>query len=37
MLDAKGGMRPELFGQDMLHMNEAGYAIWTRVLAPLLR
>ena len=37
MLDAKGGMRPELFVQDMLHLNEAGYAIWTRVLAPLLR
>ena len=37
MLDAKGGMRPELFVQDMLHMNEAGYAIWTRVLAPLLQ
>lgn len=37
MLDAKGGVRPELFVQDMLHMNEAGYAMWTRVLAPLLR
>lgn len=37
MLDAKGGMRPELFLQDMLHMNEAGYAVWTRVIRPLLK
>ena len=37
MLDAKGGMRPELFVQDMLHMNEAGYAVWTRVIRPLLK
>lgn len=37
MLDAKGGMRPELFVQDMLHMNDAGYALWTRVIGPLLK
>ena len=37
MLDAKGGMRPELFVQDMLHMNESGYALWTRVIGPLLK
>ena len=37
MLDANGGMRPELFVQDMLHLNEAGYAVWTRVIAPLLK
>jgi lysophospholipase L1-like esterase len=37
MLDSKGGMRPELFVQDMLHMNEAGYALWTRVIGPLLK
>jgi lysophospholipase L1-like esterase len=37
MLDAKGAMRPELYVEDMLHMNGAGYAIWTRVIAPLLR
>ena len=37
MLDAKGGMRPELFVQDMLHMNEAGYAVWKQVLGPLLK
>lgn len=37
MLDAKGGMRPELFVQDMLHMNQTGYALWTRVIGPLLK
>jgi len=37
MLDAKGEPRPELFVADMLHMNGQGYAIWTRLLAPLLK
>lgn len=37
MLDAKGQPRPELFVKDMLHMNEAGYAVWTPVVAPLLK
>jgi lysophospholipase L1-like esterase len=37
MLDANGAMRPELFVQDMLHMNESGYALWTRVIGPLLK
>lgn len=37
MLDAKGEPRPELFVKDMLHMNETGYAIWTKALAPHLR
>jgi lysophospholipase L1-like esterase len=37
MLDAKGEPRPELFVKDMLHMNEAGYAVWTPVVAPLLK
>jgi lysophospholipase L1-like esterase len=37
MLDAKGEPRPELFVQDMLHMNEAGYAVWKPVVAPLLK
>ncbi len=36
MLDAQGRPRPELFVKDMLHMNEAGYAIWTPIVAPLL-
>ena len=37
MLDAKGEPRPELFVNDMLHMNERGYAIWTPVVAALLK
>jgi lysophospholipase L1-like esterase len=36
MLDAQGAPRPELFVKDMLHMNPAGYAIWTERLAPML-
>jgi lysophospholipase L1-like esterase len=37
MLTAKGEMRPELFVKDMLHLNEAGYAVWTPVVAPFLK
>lgn len=37
MLDANGQPRPELFVEDMLHMNPAGYAIWTPVVAPLIK
>ena len=37
MLNAQGEPRPELFVKDMLHMNEAGYAIWKPVVAPLLK
>lgn len=37
MLTAKGEMRPELFVKDMLHLNEAGYAVWVPVVAPFLR
>ena len=37
MLDAQGQPRPELFVKDMLHMNEAGYALWTPIVAPLLK
>jgi hypothetical protein len=37
MLDAAGNPRPELFVQDMLHLNAAGYALWTPVIGPLLR
>lgn len=36
MLDAQGAPRPELFVGDMLHMNAKGYAIWTKLLTPLL-
>jgi lysophospholipase L1-like esterase len=34
MLGASGEPRPELFVDDQLHMNERGYAIWARVLRP---
>lgn len=34
MLAADGNPDPALFREDMLHMTEAGYRIWTRVLAP---
>ena len=37
LLDAAGGSRPELFRADQLHMLPAGYAIWTKVLAPHLK
>jgi lysophospholipase L1-like esterase len=37
MLDAAGKTRPELFIADQLHMQPAGYAIWTKVLAPYLK
>ena len=37
LLDAAGGSRPELFSADQLHMLPAGYAIWTKVLAPHLK
>jgi lysophospholipase L1-like esterase len=32
MLTPDGKMRPELFGSDMLHMNEKGYAIWSKAI-----
>lgn len=37
MLDQNGAARPELFGPDMLHMNEKGYAIWKEAVAPLVK
>lgn len=37
MLDAKGEPRPELFVKDMLHMNEAGYAVWKPLVAAALK
>lgn len=36
MLDAQGAARPELFVGDRLHMNADGYAIWKKLLTPLL-
>jgi lysophospholipase L1-like esterase len=37
MLDANGQPRAELFIEDRLHMNRAGYALWISILTPLLR
>jgi lysophospholipase L1-like esterase len=37
MLDPKGQPRPELFVPDMLHLNAEGYALWKKLLAPLLK
>lgn len=34
MLDATGAPRAELFADDHLHMNAAGYALWTQILRP---
>ena len=36
MLDANGQPRPELFVDDHIHMTPAGYAIWTKTVAPYL-
>lgn len=37
MLDAKGGLRPDIFVADQLHLNAAGYAILTPLVAAQLR
>jgi len=34
MLTKDGNLRPELFVEDMLHMNAAGYAIWRKAVEP---
>lgn len=36
MLGPDGLPQPDIFVQDRLHMNAAGYQIWTRVVAPFL-
>lgn len=36
MLDAAGQPRADLFGEDRLHMNRAGYDLWREVIAPYL-
>ncbi len=36
MIDDEGKDRPELFGDDMLHMNREGYKIWIRIIGPYL-
>lgn len=37
MLDAQGGLRPEIFIADQLHLNAAGYAILAPLVAAQLR
>lgn len=37
MLDDNGKPRPELFINDMLHMNKDGYAIWQKAFLPYLK
>jgi len=36
LLGDNGQPRDELFLPDRLHLNEAGYAVWTRILTPVL-
>jgi len=36
MLTKDGKLKPELFVEDMLHMNATGYAIWRKAVEPLL-
>ena len=35
--DADGLPQPEIFVEDKLHMNAAGYAIWKEVVGPFLK
>jgi lysophospholipase L1-like esterase len=37
MIDDEGKPRPELFGNDNLHMNKNGYAIWQKAISPWLK
>jgi lysophospholipase L1-like esterase len=37
LLGPDGRPRDELFLQDKLHLNPAGYAVWTAALAPVLQ
>jgi len=37
MLGPDGRPRPDIFVDDKLHLNEKGYAIWTRIIRPYLR
>jgi lysophospholipase L1-like esterase len=36
MLGDDGQPRPEIFVEDRLHMNERGYALWTKLMRPVL-
>ena len=37
MLGADGQPKPEIYGEDRLHMNPTGYAIWRQAVAPHLK
>lgn len=37
ILSPDGTVRPEYYRKDKLHMNEAGYAVWTKLLRPLVK
>lgn len=37
LLTADGQARPELYKPDMLHLNDAGYAIWNKLMQPHLK
>lgn len=37
MIDSDGHVRAELFGDDALHLNSAGYALWREEIAARLR
>ena len=37
MLLPDGSVNPELFGKDSLHMNARGYAIWQKIIRPVLK
>lgn len=36
LMDGQGNIREELFVDDRVHLNEAGYQLWTKMLAPVL-
>lgn len=36
MLSEDGGPRPDLFVEDLVHLNAAGYAVWRDIVAPYL-
>lgn len=37
ILTPEGNVRPEFYLKDRLHMNAAGYAVWTKILKPLVK
>jgi lysophospholipase L1-like esterase len=36
LLNEDGGMREDIFLKDMLHLNNLGYQLWTKAIAPVL-